>query len=42
MKLLIQKLEGLDFDTAIGGHWEPSSKKELLDSLKKENGLLSQ
>ena len=39
MKPLINKLEELDFDIAIGGHWEPLSKKELIDNLKKENGL---
>ena len=36
MKLLLQKLEGLDFDMAIGGHWEPESKKELLDRFEAE------
>ena len=39
MKLLLQKLEGLDFDMAIGGHWEPESKKELLDRLEAEQIL---
>ena len=39
MKLLISKLEDLDFDLAIGGHWEPESKRMLLDRLKEENGL---
>ena len=41
MKLLIHKLEGLDFDLAIGGHWEPESKMGLIDRLKEENGLQS-
>ena len=39
MKLLITKLEELDFDLAIGGHWEPESKRELVERLKEENGL---
>ena len=39
MKLLITKLEELDFDLAIGGHWEPESKRELVEKLKEENGL---
>ena len=41
MKLLIHKLEGLDFDLAVGGHWEPESKRDLIDRLKEENGLQS-
>ena len=39
MKLLITKLEELDFDLAIGGHWEPEGKRELVERLKEENGL---
>ena len=39
MMPLIQKLEGLDFDLAVGGHWETESKKDLLYRLKEENGL---
>ena len=39
MKHLITKLEELDFDLAIGGHWEPESKRELVERLKEENGL---
>lgn len=39
MKPLIKKLEELDFDMAIGGHWEPESKDELINRLKEENGL---
>ena len=39
MKALIGKLEGLDFDLAIGGHWEPEGKMDLLNRLKEENGL---
>ncbi len=36
MKPLISKLEELDFDTAIGGHWEAFAKEELLEELRKE------
>ena len=39
MKLLITKLEELDFDLAIGGHWKKKKKRELVERLKEENGL---
>lgn len=39
MKALLFELEKLDFTLSIGGHWQAYEKQELLDILKKENGL---
>lgn len=36
MAQFVEVLEGLDFDLAVGGHWEPFQKAELMEDLRKQ------